>query len=160
MLSVHLICVGKLKEKFYQEACAEYIKRLSPYCRLTVTELPEEKLPQNPSQAQIDGALEREGQAIRAKLPPSSSVIALCVEGRMRPSPEFAQLISTFEHSAAKHLVLVIGGSYGLAQSIKEEAWVRLSMSPMTFPHHLARVMVLEQLYRAFKIREGSSYHK
>ena len=78
----------------------------------------------------------------------------------MRSSPELAQLISTFEHSAAKHLALVIGGSYGLARSIKEEAWVRLSMSPMTFPHHLARVMVLEQLYRAFKIREGSSYHK
>ncbi len=160
MLSVHLICVGKLKERFYQEACAEYIKRLSSCCRLTVTELPEERLPQNPSQAQIDGALEKEAQAIRAKLPPSSSVIALCVEGRLRSSPELAQLVGTFEHSAAKHLVLLIGGSYGLAEQLKAEAWVRLSMSPMTFPHHLARVMVLEQLYRAFKIREGSSYHK
>ena len=78
----------------------------------------------------------------------------------MRSSQEFAQLISTFEHSAAKHLVLVIGGSYGLAQSIKEEAWVRLSMSPMTFPHHLARVMVLEQIYRAYQIKAGSPYHK
>ena len=160
MLSVHLICVGKLKEKFYLEACAEYIKRLSTYCRLTVTELPEERLPQNPSQAQIDGALEREGQAIRAKLPPSSSVIALCVEGKERSSEDFAKLLSTWEHSPAKHLVFVIGGSYGLDPALKAEAWVRLSMSPMTFPHHLARVMLLEQLYRAFKIQEGSSYHK
>lgn len=160
MLSLYLICVGKLKEKFYLEACAEYIKRLSPYCKLTLVELPEEKLPQNPSQAQIDAALEREGAAVRAKLPPSSSLVCLCVEGRLRSSRELAGLVGTWEHSAAKHLVFVIGGSYGLAESLKAEAWVRLSMSPMTFPHHLARVMVLEQLYRAFKINEGSSYHK
>ena len=146
MLSVYLICVGKLKEKFYQEACAEYIKRLSPYCRLTLVELPEEKLPQDPSQAQIDAALEKESQAIRAKLPPSTSLVCLCV--------------GTWEHSSAKHLAFVIGGSYGLAERLKGESWVKLSMSPMTFPHHLARVMLLEQLYRAFKIREGSSYHK
>ena len=88
MLSVYLICVGKLKEKFYQEACAEYIKRLSPYCRLTLVELPEEKLPQDPSQAQIDAALEKESQAIRAKLPPSTSLVCLCVEGRLRSSEE------------------------------------------------------------------------
>lgn len=160
MLSLYLICVGKLKEKFYLEACAEYIKRLSPYCKLTLVELPEEKLPQNPSQAQIDAALEREGAAVRAKLPPSSSLVCLCVEGRLRSSRELAGLVDAWEHSAAKHLVFVIGGSYGLAESLKAEAWVRLSMSPMTFPHHLARVMVLEQLYRAFKINEGSSYHK
>ena len=132
MLSVYLICVGKLKEKFYQEACAEYIKRLSPYCRLTLVELPEEKLPQDPSQAQIDAALEK----------------------------ELSALVGTWEHSSAKHLAFVIGGSYGLAERLKGESWVKLSMSPMTFPHHLARVMLLEQLYRAFKIREGSSYHK
>ena len=160
MLSVHLICVGRLKEKFYQEACAEYVKRLSPYCKLTVTELPEEKLPQNPSRAQIDGALEKEGQSIRAKLLPGSRVVALCVEGEARSSPELARLISDVQQSAARRLVLLIGGSFGLAESLKKDAWVRLSMSPMTFPHHLARVMVLEQLYRAFKINEGSSSHK
>lgn len=160
MLSVHLICVGKLKEKFYQEACAEYTKRLSAYCRLTLVELPEEKLPQHPTQGQIDQALTREAQAIRSKLPPSASLVALCVEGRERSSEEFARLLSTWEHSSAKHLALLIGGSYGLDPALKAEAWVRLSMSPMTFPHHLARVMLLEQLYRAFKIQEGSSYHK
>ena len=160
MLSVYLICVGKLKEKFYQEACAEYIKRLSPYCRLTLVELPEEKLPQDPSQAQIDAALEKESQAIRTKLPPSTSLVCLCVEGRLRSSEELSALVGTWEHSSAKHLAFVIGGSYGLAERLKGESWVKLSMSPMTFPHHLARVMLLEQIYRAFKIREGSSYHK
>ena len=160
MLSVHLICVGKLKEKFYLDACAEYMKRLSPYCKLTLTELPEVKLPQNPSLGEITAALDKEGDAIRAKIPPNSSVVALCVEGKTRSSEELADLVRTWEQNAAKHLVFVIGGSYGLHPSIKAEAWVRLSMSPMTFPHHLARVMVLEQIYRAFKINEGSSYHK
>jgi len=160
VLSVHLICVGKLKEKFYKDACAEYIKRLSPYCRLEVVELPEEKLPQAPSRAQIDGALEKETRAIRGKIPPSSRVVALCVEGHMRSSEEMARMLPDMSHSRDKHLVFLIGGSYGLHPSIKAEAQVRLSMSPMTFPHHLARVMLLEQIYRAFKIDEGSSYHK
>lgn len=159
-MDVHLICVGKLKEKFYQDACAEYAKRLSAYCKLTLTELPEVKLPKDPSRAQIDAALAKEAAAIRAKLPPSASVAALCVEGRMCSSPELAQLLSTWGHNSAKHLVFLIGGSYGLDEALKAEAWVKLSMSPMTFPHHLARVMLLEQVYRAFKINEGSSYHK
>ena len=160
MLSVHLICVGKLKEKFYLEASSEYLKRLSGYCKLTLTELPEEKLPQDPSRAQIDAALEREAAAIRAKIPQNASLVAMCVEGRLRSSEELAQVVQEWEHSAAKHLVFVIGGSYGMAESLKKQAWMKLSMSPMTFPHHLARVMVLEQIYRAFKINEGSSYHK
>ena len=160
MLSIYLVCVGRLKERFYQDACAEYLKRLSPYCKLTLLELPEERLPQSPSQGQIDAALEEEGQAIRSKLPPNTSLVCLCVEGRLRSSEELASLVQTWEHNSAKHLAFVIGGSFGLAESLKAEAWVRLSMSPMTFPHHLARVMVLEQLYRAFKINEGSNYHK
>ena len=160
MLSIHLICVGKLKEKFYREAVEEYTKRLSAYCKLNLVELPEVKLPQNPSQGEIQAALDKEGAAIRAKIPQNASVIAMCVEGKTRSSEELAALVRTWEQNAAKHLVFVIGGSYGLHPSIKEEAWVRLSMSPMTFPHHLARVMVLEQVYRASKINEGSSYHK
>ena len=160
MLSIYLVCVGRLKERFYQDACAEYLKRLSPYCKLTLLELPEERLPQSPSQGQIDAALEKEGQAIRSKLPPNTSLVCLCVEGRLRSSEELASLVQTWEHNSAKHLAFVIGGSFGLAESLKAEAWVRLSMSPMTFTHHLARVMVLEQLYRAFKINEGSNYHK
>ena len=160
MLSVHLICVGKLKEKFYLEACAEYVKRLSGYCKLQVVELPEERLPQNPSQGQIDAALEKEADAIRAKLPPSASLVALCVEGKLRSSEEVARLLADWSQNSAKHLVFLIGGSYGLHPSIKAQAWVKLSMSPMTFPHPLARVMLLEQIYRGFKINEGSSYHK
>lgn len=159
-MNVHLICVGKLKESFYAQAAAEYVKRLKPFCRLSLVELPEERLPQEPSQAQIDAALSREAEAIRDKLPPSCSVVALCVEGRLRSSEELAGLLRTWEQSSAKHLAFVIGGSYGLDQSLKAEAWVRLSMSPMTFPHHLARVMVLEQLYRAFQINGGTRYHK
>lgn len=159
MLSVHLICVGKLKEKFYKDACAEYIKRLSPYCKLTLVEIPEVKLSQKPSLGEITAALDKEGDAIRAKIPPHSRVVALCVEGRMRSSEEMAHMIPAAD-SQDKHLVFLIGGSYGLHPSIKAEARVQLSMSPMTFPHHLARVMVLEQIYRAFKINEGSSYHK
>jgi 23S rRNA (pseudouridine1915-N3)-methyltransferase len=160
MQSIHLICVGKLKEKFYMEAAAEYTKRLSSYCKLTVTELAEERLPQDPSQAQIDGALAKEADAIRAKLPANATLIALCVEGKLRSSEELAQMMNTWANSGVKHLVFVIGGSYGLHPSIKSAAQVKLSMSPMTFPHHMARVMVLEQIYRAFKINEGSRYHK
>ena len=160
MLSIYLVCVGRLKERFYQDACAEYLKRLSPYCKLTLLELPEERLPQTPSQGQIDAALEKEGQAIRSKLPPNTSLVCLCVEGRLRSSEELASLVQTWEHNSAKHLAFVIGGSFGLAESLKAEAWVRLSMSPMTFPHHLARVMLLEQLYRAYQINTGGKYHK
>lgn len=160
MLDVHILCVGKLKEKFYTEAAAEYVKRLGGYCRLTLTELPEERLPKSPSRAQIDAALEKEAAAVRAKLPPNSSLVALCVEGKLCSSEDLAKLVSDWSLSSAKHLVFLIGSSYGLHPSLKAQAWVKLSMSPMTFPHHLARVMLLEQLYRAFKIREGSSYHK
>ena len=157
---IHLICVGKLKEKFYLDASAEYIKRLGRYCRLELVELPEERLPEDPSPAQIEQALKKEADAIRGRIPPASSVIALCVEGQMRSSEELAQLLGTWSHNSAKHLVFVIGGSFGLHPSLKAEAWARLSMSPMTFPHHLARVMLLEQIYRAFQINSGGRYHK
>lgn len=160
MVNVTILCVGKLREKFYIEAAAEYQKRLGAFCKLQLIELPEEKLPQEPSQAQIDAALEKEAQAIRAKLPPNSSVVALCIEGRLRSSEELAGLLRSWEQNSAKHLVFLIGGSFGLDESLKTEAWVKLSMSPMTFPHHLARVMLLEQLYRGFQINSGSKYHK
>ena len=160
MLSVHIICVGKMKEKFYIGAADEYIKRLSAYCKLAVTELPEEKLPQNPSQSLIDAALAKEGQAIRAKIPSGSELVALCVEGKPYSSEQLARLVQGCELNSAKHLVFLIGGSFGLDPALKQGCRVRLSMSPMTFPHHLARVMLLEQIYRAFKINEGSAYHK
>ena len=160
MQKVTVLCVGKLKEKFYADAAAEYVKRLSRYCKLDILELPEERLPDNPSPAQIDAALAKEGDAIRGKLPPGASVIALCVEGPLRSSEDLAGLLATWANRGERHLVFLIGGSCGLHPSVKAQAWAKLSMSPMTFPHHLARVMLLEQIYRAYQINAGTKYHK
>nr|WP_325184635.1 23S rRNA (pseudouridine(1915)-N(3))-methyltransferase RlmH [uncultured Oscillibacter sp.] len=160
MQRVTLISVGKLKERFYAEAAAEYVKRLGRYCRLTVVELPEERLPEAPSPAQVEAALEKEAGAIRDKLPPSATLVALCVEGRTRSSEELARLMANWAGRGENQLVFVIGGSFGLHGSIKARAAERLSMSPMTFPHHLARVMLLEQIYRAYQINAGTQYHK
>ena len=160
MQKVSIICVGKLKEKFYMEAAAEYAKRLSRFCKLYITELPEERLPESPSPAQIEGALSKEADAIRGKLPPSALIIAMCVEGKQRSSEELARLMADSASRGESHLVFLIGGSFGLHPSVKALAAVKLSMSPMTFPHHLARVMLLEQIYRAFQIQQGTKYHK
>ena len=160
MQSIQLICVGKLKEKFYLDAAAEYVKRLSGYCKLAVVELAEERLPQDPSRAQIDAALSKEADAIRARLAPGAGLVAMCVEGKLLSSEQLAGQMAQWANGGRSSLAFVIGGSFGLHPSIKEKAVLRLSMSPMTFPHHMARVMVLEQIYRAFKINEGSRYHK
>ncbi len=160
MLNVTVICVGKLKERFYIDAAAEYQKRLGGFCRLEVAELPEQRLPQSPAPAQVTAALEREGEAILARLPRSGKVVALCVEGRTMSSEALSAALDGWMAAGTSRLAFVIGGSYGLSPRVKDRADLRLSMSPMTFPHHLARVMLLEQLYRAFKIREGSDYHK
>ena len=160
MVSIQLLCVGKLKEKHFTAACEEYQKRLSAFCKLTVTELPEVRLPENPSQAQIDGALEKEGAAILAKLPKGGKLVALCVEGDLLSSPALARQIETLAASGCSRLCFLIGGSCGLDASLKASAGLRLSMSEMTFPHHLARVMLAEQLYRAFTIINGEKYHK
>ena len=160
MQKVTVLCVGKLKEKFYQEAAAEYAKRLSRYCRLELTELPEERLPESPSPAQVEAALAKEAAAVRAKLPAGAALIALCVEGEQRSSEELARLLADWGSQGAGHLAFLIGGSFGLHPSLKAEARLKLSMSPMTFPHHLARVMLLEQVYRAYQINAGTKYHK
>lgn len=160
MLHVRLICVGKLKEKFYREACAEYEKRLKGYCKLEIIELTEQRLPDSPSQAQIDAALAKEAEAIRAKIPAGSAVVAMCIEGSTLSSEQFADKLSKWMGSGVSHISVLIGGSCGLDESLKKSAQLRLSMSPMTFPHHLARVMVLEQLYRALNIASGGKYHK
>ncbi len=160
MQRILVICVGKLKERFYIDAAAEYAKRLSRYCRLELMELPEVRLPEDPAPAQIEQALSREAEVIRGKLPPSSAVVALCVEGQLHSSEELARWMESWNSRGGKCLAFVIGGSYGLHDSIKTLAQIRLSMSPMTFPHHLARVMLLEQLYRSFQINEGGRYHK
>lgn len=160
MLSVRLICVGKLGEKFWKTACDEYAKRLSAYCKLEILELPEQRLPEGPSAGQIEQALAREAAQIRAKIPAGAAVIALCVEGKPLSSEELAETIGAMTVSGTSRLVLLIGGSCGLDEALKKEAKLRLSMSKMTFPHHLARVMVLEQLYRSLNILGGGKYHK
>ena len=160
MQRITVICVGKLKEKFYLEAAAEYQKRLTRFCRLELVELPEQRLPDSPSPAQVQQALGREAEGIREKLPAGAAVVALCIEGELRSSQALAQLLAEAGNGGQSSLAFVIGGSYGLHTSIKSAARLRLSMSPMTFPHHLARIMLLEQLYRGYQILEGGKYHK
>lgn len=160
MQKVTVLCVGKLKEKFYTEAAAEYAKRLQRHCKLEIIELPEQRLSENPSQGEIDAALEKEAAAIREKLPKNGSLIAMCIEGKTMSSEDLAKKLMQFGLSGSSQLTFLIGGSVGLHSSLKQQADLRLSMSPMTFPHHLARVMLLEQIYRGYQIQEGSRYHK
>ena len=160
MLAVKLICVGKMRERFYTEAFAEYQKRLQSLCRLELVEIAEQRLGDAPSPREIEAALEKEGAEILKAIPADAYTVALCVEGEQMPSEGMAELIRARENSGKPKLCFVIGGSYGLAGSVKRRADQRLSMSQMTFPHHLARVMLIEQLYRGFKINEGSRYHK
>ena len=160
MLHIRVVCVGRLKERFYADAMAEYEKRLSPFCRFVLIELPEERLGDRPKPAEIENALVREGERIEKQLLRDSRLICLCVEGVQMNSVAFSELLKACEASGHPRLCFVIGGSFGLAPSVKRRADKRLSMSEMTFPHHLARIMLLEQLYRAFQIRDGSRYHK
>ena len=160
MQKVTLICVGKLKEKFYAQATAEYAKRLSRFCKLEIVELPESRLSDSPSPAEISQALTAEAALIEAKLPKGSALVAMCIEGEELSSPQLAEKMRQFAVSGVSNLTFLIGGSVGLSPAIKAQADFRLSMSPMTFPHHLARVMVLEQIYRAYQINAGTKYHK
>ena len=160
MLNVKFICVGKMRERFYIDAFGEYTKRLQPLCRFEIVEPQEVRLSDNPSEKEISAALDKEAADILRAIPNDSYVVAMCVEGRQMPSEGMAELISKTEASGRPKLCFVIGGSFGLAESVKQRANLRLSMSQMTFPHHLARVMLIEQLYRGFKINEGSRYHK
>ncbi len=160
MQKVTILCVGKMKERFYIDAAAEYGKRLSRHCKLEIIELPEQRLSDNPSQAEMDVALAREAAAVSEKLPKGGAVIAMCIEGKTMSSEALAQCFSKFALEGKSQLTFLIGGSIGLHPSLKAQADLRLSMSPMTFPHHLARVMLLEQIYRGYQILEGSRYHK
>ena len=159
MQRITVLCVGKLKEKFYADAAAEYIKRLSRYCKIEVTELPETRLPEDPSPAEIKKALATEANAIRQKLE-GGAVVAMCIEGQTCSSEALSKKLAAFALEGKSKVTFLIGGSFGLDETLKKQADWRLSMSPMTFPHHLARVMLLEQIYRACQIAEGTRYHK
>lgn len=158
MLEVKLICVGKLKEAYWRDAVAEYQKRLSAFCRFSIIELSEARLLQNPGGAAIAQALEEEGRAILAAAG-RSTVLALCIEGKPLSSEALAAQIEREAVGGASSLAFIIGSSHGLAEAVKARG-ARISMSPMTFPHQLARVMLCEQLYRAFSINAGTKYHK
>ena len=160
MLNVTLICVGKMREKHYIAAFQEYEKRLGAFCRFTLTELPEQRLSDRPAQREIDAALEKEANAILEHVPKGAALIAMCVEGKGMSSEKLAERFQEWQNSGASRLCFVVGGSFGLHDSVKRAAQLKLSMSQMTFPHHLARVMLMEQIYRACMINAGTQYHK
>ena len=160
MIGIRFICVGKMKEKFYIDAVNEYSRRLSAYCKFEITELSEERLPDDPSQKEISAALGKEAVEIEKYIPKDAYVIAMCVGAKQMKSEELAHKIRELAIQGRAKICFIIGGSYGMAESVKQRADMRLGLSDMTFPHHLARVILAEQVYRCFKINEGSKYHK
>jgi len=159
MLKIKLICVGKLKEKEFSSLVNEYKKRLGAFCNIEIEEIAEERLPSDPSDAQILDALETEAAAINKSIPSGSHIISLCVEGSQCDSVAFSRKINDISLRSSK-LCFIIGGSNGLSDSIKQKSNDKMSFSKMTFPHHLFRIMLLEQIYRAFMIQSGKAYHK
>ena len=159
MLKVKLITVGTLKEDYLRAAAAEYEKRLGAYCRFEQIQLKEETTPELPSQNEIKAALDREALRILEQIPSSAFCVALCVEGKQLSSEELAERIGDISMSKSE-ICFVIGSSYGLSDSVKQRADMRLSVSKLTFPHQLMRVILLEQVYRAFKINANEEYHK
>lgn len=160
MFEITLLTVGKLKEKFYLSAAEEYKKRLQGFCSFHLLELPESKLPDNPSAAEITTGLEKEAEIILSKIPKGAWFCVFTPEGKLLSSEALANKLSDIKLSGKSSVCFLIGSSFGIAQRVKEKADFKLSMSLMTFPHHLARIMVMEQLYRAEAIQSGSKYHK
>mgnify|MGYP003308927621 CR=1 FL=1 len=160
MLNVNIICIGKLKEKYLRDAVSEYEKRLTAFCKLNIIELGEYALPDNPSPADINRGLEKEGEQILSKISNGAYVYAMCIEGKQRSSTELSAEIDRLAVEGNSNITFIIGGSYGLSDAVKQRANMKLSMSEMTFPHQLARVMLLEQIYRSFQISIGGPYHK
>lgn len=159
-MKITVITVGKLKEKFFHEAVSEYEKRLGRYCKLEMRETADEKTPEGASGTETEQILEKEGERILKLLPDSAYVVTLEIDGRKFTSEGFAGEIERLGVNGISHIVFVIGGSLGLHNSIKRRADLAVSFSDMTFPHQLMRVVLLEQIYRAFRIINGEPYHK
>ncbi|QSX07771.1 23S rRNA (pseudouridine(1915)-N(3))-methyltransferase RlmH [Alkalibacter rhizosphaerae] len=159
-MKITIVAVGKIKEKFYIQALAEYTKRLGRYCTLNVVEIPDEKAPENLSQAQMVDVLQKEGQKILSKVPSGALVVTMEIEGRTMTSEEFADYMDTCALNGQSHLCFIIGGSLGLHSDVKSISDLSLSFSSMTFPHQLFRILLLEQIYRAFRILRNEPYHK
>ncbi len=159
MLGIKIIVVGNLKEEFFRQAEAEYLKRLGGFCRIEVAQLKEERLPDKPSAAEIEAVLSKEAKAILAAIPQKAYRIAMCVEGKQLSSEELASQIDkvTVTHG---EICFIIGSSHGLADAVKSACNLRLSVSKLTFPHQLMRVMLTEIIYRSMNILKGTGYHK
>lgn len=160
MLSVTLIVVGKIKEKYFTDAIDEYSKRLKRYCKFNIIEVKDEPTPDNPSPNEKAAVLNREGTRIIEKLPKSAYIVSLCIEGKQMDSSAFADFIEKTAADGNSELVFIIGGSMGICDELKSKSDYKLSFSKMTFPHQLMRVVLTEQIYRAFNISNGGKYHK
>lgn len=160
MLNITIIAIGKLKEQYLRDASAEYQKRLSASCKLNIIELTPEKLSDNPSAKEIENALNNEAKRIIEKIPKGAKVYSMCIEGKQRTSEELSAEIDALTVEGVSNIVFIIGGSFGLSDEVKKLSAYRLSMSKMTFPHQIARIMLLEQIYRAMQISLGTKYHK
>ncbi len=160
MININFIVLGKLKEKYMKEFSAEYEKRLSGYCKLTVFELEPVKLSDNPSEQEIKNALTKETQMIKAKIPKNSFVFSMCIEGKQMSSEELSKKLEDIALSGKNNITFIIGSSFGLSDEIKQMSDYKFSMSKMTFPHKLARIMLTEQVYRALSITNNAKYHK
>ncbi|MBR1779238.1 MAG: 23S rRNA (pseudouridine(1915)-N(3))-methyltransferase RlmH [Clostridia bacterium] len=159
-MNLKIISVGNLKEKYLKDAVLEYSKRILAYCKFEITEIPEYKLPKNPSAAMILKAMEMEGDRISEKINKTDYTIALCIEGKQFSSIDFADLIKSASLKRSGSINFIIGSSFGLSESIKQMANLKLSLSQMTFAHQVVRVLLCEQIYRAFNILSGGKYHK
>ncbi len=160
MLKVKIIAMGKLTVDYFRAACEDYLKRMSRAYAVTVVEPKPEALPKDPTDGDIARALEKEAARIEENIPPRAAVVAMCVEGKQLSSEELAARMETFAATGVSEVCFLIGSSHGMHESLKKRADVRLSVSKMTFPHELFRVMLMEQLYRAAEINAGSKYHK
>ena len=158
-MNVNIICVGKIKEDYFVKATAEFEKRLSRFCTFNVITLPDKSIPDNPSDAECRAILEKEGEQILKKIGKSDKVIAMCIEGKQLSSEGLAEKIAEIKMQSST-IDFIIGGSLGLSDEVKKRADFRLSMSAMTFPHRIARLMLEERIYRAFKINANETYHK
>ena len=160
MININFIVLGKLKEKYMKEFAAEYEKRLSGYCKLIVTELEPVKLSDNPSEQEIKNALNKETQMIKAKIHKNSFVFSMCIEGKQMSSEELSKKLEDIALTGKNNITFIIGSSFGLSDEIKQMSDYKFSMSKMTFPHKLARIMLTEQVYRALSISNNGKYHK
>lgn len=160
MIKVNIIAVGKLKEKYLKDACAEYTKRLSAYSKITITEINEERCSDNPSDSEIEQVKQKEGERIIAKIPKGSYIVPMCIEGTQMSSEEFSKKLEAVSISGYGEVTFIIGGSFGLSDDVKALGKLKLSFGKLTLPHQLMRVILLEQVYRAFSISNNTKYHK